>query len=90
MPITNFPKTHWPTLNAIAILGGIVGEQALSPYVQEILQLFYQGPLLGQIKKDFVPTGSLGAEYTIDRNWSVRAEYQRYQDLSDDVWDDTF
>ena len=37
------------TLNAIAILGGIVGEQALSPYVQEILQLFYQGPLLGQI-----------------------------------------
>ena len=37
------------TLNAIAILGGIVGEQALSPYMQEILQLFYQGPLLGQI-----------------------------------------
>lgn len=30
-------------LNAIAILGGIVGEQALSPYVQSILVLFYQG-----------------------------------------------
>ncbi|MGY0615395.1 OmpA family protein [Vibrio sp. FJH11] len=39
-------------------------------------------------EKDFVPTGSLGAEYTIDRNWSLRAEYQRYQDMSDDVWDD--
>lgn len=37
------------TLNAIAILGGIVGEQALSPYVQNILQFFYQGPLLAQI-----------------------------------------
>ncbi|WP_372763431.1 hemolysin family protein [Pseudoalteromonas sp.] len=37
------------TLNAIAILGGIVGEQALSPYVQHVLQFFYQGPLLGQI-----------------------------------------
>ena len=39
-------------------------------------------------EKDIVPTGSLGAEYTIDRNWSVRAEYQRYQDISDDVLDD--
>ncbi|RCR58794.1 OmpA family protein [Vibrio harveyi] len=39
-------------------------------------------------EKDFVPTSSLGAEYTIDRNWSVRAEYQRYQDISDDVLDD--
>ncbi|MGR5238352.1 OmpA family protein [Vibrio alfacsensis] len=39
-------------------------------------------------EKDFVPTGSLGAEYEIDRNWSVRAEYQRYQDMSDDVWKD--
>ncbi|NYR11967.1 HlyC/CorC family transporter [Pseudoalteromonas sp. MIP2626] len=37
------------TLNAIAILGGIVGEQALSPYVQNVLQFFYQGPLLTQI-----------------------------------------
>ncbi|MGO2182541.1 MAG: CNNM domain-containing protein, partial [Pseudoalteromonas nigrifaciens] len=37
------------TLNAIAILGGIVGEQALSPYVQNVLHFFYQGPLLAQI-----------------------------------------
>ncbi len=38
-------------------------------------------------EEDFVGTGSLGAEYILDRNWSLRAEYQRYQDLSDDVWD---
>ncbi|MGP8305670.1 OmpA family protein [Vibrio sp. YIC-376] len=44
--------------------------------------------MLGDDESDFVPTGSLGAEYTIDRNWSLRAEYQRYQDMSDDVWDD--
>lgn len=36
-------------LNAIAILGGIVGEQALSPYVEQVLVMIYQGPLLGQI-----------------------------------------
>ncbi|HBW97561.1 MAG TPA: hypothetical protein DEF74_04545 [Pseudoalteromonas sp.] len=36
-------------LNAIAILGGIVGEQALSPYVQSILVLFYQGVHLEKI-----------------------------------------
>ena len=30
-------------LNAIAILGGIVGEQALSPYVEDVLVLFYNG-----------------------------------------------
>ncbi len=39
-------------------------------------------------EEDFVGTGSLGAEYTLDRNWSLRAEYQRYQGLSDDVWDE--
>ncbi|AUI88436.1 hypothetical protein BS333_19100 [Vibrio azureus] len=39
-------------------------------------------------EKDIVPTGSLGAEYTIDNNWSVRAEYQRYQGFSDNVIDD--
>ncbi len=38
-------------------------------------------------EKDFIPTGSLGAEYKIDENWSLRAEYQRYQDISDDVID---
>lgn len=36
-------------LNAIAILGGIVGEQALSPYIEQILGMIYQGPLLTQI-----------------------------------------
>ncbi|WP_338367232.1 hemolysin family protein [uncultured Pseudoalteromonas sp.] len=36
-------------LNAIAILGGIVGEQALSPYVQSVLVLFYQGVYLEKI-----------------------------------------
>ena len=39
-------------------------------------------------EKDLVPTGSLGADYTIDRNWSVRGEYQRYQGMSDNVIDD--
>lgn len=38
-------------------------------------------------EKDFIPTGSLGAEYKFDENWSLRAEYQRYQDMSDDVID---
>lgn len=36
-------------LNAIAILGGIVGEQALSPYVESVLVLFYQGAHLEKI-----------------------------------------
>lgn len=36
-------------LNAIAILGGIIGEQALTPYIQGILELVYNGPLLGKI-----------------------------------------
>lgn len=36
-------------LNAIAILGGIVGEQALSPYVEGVLVMVYQGPLLEQM-----------------------------------------
>lgn len=33
-------------LNAIAILGGIVGEQSLTPYMKQLLQLFYTGPML--------------------------------------------
>lgn len=32
---------------------------------------------------DIVPTASLGSEYKIDYNWSLRAEYQRYQNMSD-------
>ena len=34
------------SLNAIAILGGIVGEQALSPYIEQILVMIYQVLLL--------------------------------------------
>ncbi|MBJ7552135.1 hemolysin family protein [Marinomonas ostreistagni] len=36
-------------LNAISILGGIVGEQALTPYIKDMVVMFYQGPLLDQI-----------------------------------------
>lgn len=36
-------------LNAISILGGIVGEQALTPYIKELVRMVYQGPLLDQI-----------------------------------------
>ncbi len=35
--------------NAVAILGGIVGEQAMTPHVIELLRPFYDGPLLGSI-----------------------------------------
>lgn len=36
-------------LNAIAILGGIIGEEALTPYIKEIVSLVYQGALLDKI-----------------------------------------
>jgi CBS domain containing-hemolysin-like protein len=36
-------------LNAISILGGIVGEQALTPYMKDMVIMFYQGPMLDQI-----------------------------------------
>ncbi|MBU1295951.1 MAG: hemolysin family protein, partial [Gammaproteobacteria bacterium] len=36
-------------LNAIAILGGIVGEQALTPYIKQVVNLLYSGPLLDQV-----------------------------------------
>lgn len=36
-------------LNAIAILGGIVGEQSLTPFMKELLVIFYDGPLLDKI-----------------------------------------
>ncbi|ALO41181.1 hemolysin family protein [Pseudoalteromonas phenolica] len=36
-------------LNAIAILGGIIGEQALAPYTSELVTVFYSGPSLEQI-----------------------------------------
>ncbi|AUM13289.1 hemolysin family protein [Ketobacter alkanivorans] len=36
-------------LNAIAIMGGILGEAALTPYIEELIQTVYQGPLLEKI-----------------------------------------
>ncbi len=36
-------------LNAVAILGGIVGEQALSPHLVELVRPLYDGPLLGTL-----------------------------------------
>lgn len=36
-------------LNAIAILGGIIGEQALTPYIQSGLSLIYDGKLVSEI-----------------------------------------
>ena len=35
--------------NAIAILGGIVGESALSPAIAQLIGVFYQGPLLDSV-----------------------------------------
>ncbi|MGL0936410.1 OmpA family protein [Vibrio vulnificus] len=35
--------------------------------------------------KDLVPTGSLGLEYALTESFKARAEYQRYQDMSDDI-----
>lgn len=34
-------------LNAISILGGIIGEEALTPYVKEALSMVYQGACAG-------------------------------------------
>jgi len=36
-------------LNAISILGGIIGEQALTPYIKEAVELVYNGALLDQV-----------------------------------------
>ncbi|GAB2991823.1 polyamine export protein PaeA [Psychrosphaera aestuarii] len=36
-------------LNAIAILGGIIGEQTLTPYTSKLVALIYTGPLAEQI-----------------------------------------
>ncbi len=36
-------------------------------------------------EQDFVPTSSLGAEVKLDDHWSLRAEYQRYDGLSDEL-----
>lgn len=36
-------------LNAVGLLGGIVGEQALSPWTSALISLVYDGPLLGSL-----------------------------------------
>lgn len=36
-------------LNAIAILGGILGEAALTPYIKDLVLMVYHGPLLEKI-----------------------------------------
>lgn len=36
-------------LNAIALLGGIVGEQALTPHVKQLVSMLYNGELLDQV-----------------------------------------
>ncbi|KIF47750.1 hypothetical protein M445_12240 [Vibrio owensii 47666-1] len=36
-------------------------------------------------KKDLVPTASVGVKHTINYNWDLHSEYQRYQNMSDDI-----
>ncbi len=36
-------------VNAVSILGGIVGDQSLSPYIERALSVFYGGPMLRSI-----------------------------------------
>ncbi|MFM2658155.1 outer membrane beta-barrel protein [Vibrio owensii] len=36
-------------------------------------------------EKDLVPTASVGVEYQINYNWDLRAEYQRYQNMYDNI-----
>jgi len=45
----NFFAMMQIALNGISILGGIIGEQALTPYIKEVVIIFYQGPLLEQV-----------------------------------------
>jgi CBS domain containing-hemolysin-like protein len=45
----NFIAMMQIAMNAISILGGIIGEQALTPYITKIISLFYQGQLLNEI-----------------------------------------
>ncbi|MZI92866.1 outer membrane beta-barrel protein [Vibrio sp. CAIM 722] len=37
---------------------------------------------------DTVPTAAVGAEYHLTKQWDARVSYQRYQDMSDDVFHD--
>ncbi|MEG3753272.1 hemolysin family protein [Psychromonas arctica] len=45
----NFFAMMQIALNGISILGGIIGEQALTPYIKQVISLFYQGGLLNQV-----------------------------------------
>lgn len=45
----NFFAMMQIALNGISILGGIIGEQALTPYIKQVISLFYQGVLLNQV-----------------------------------------
>lgn len=45
----NFFAMMQIALNAISILGGIIGEQALTPYIKKLISLFYQGQLLEEV-----------------------------------------
>jgi len=45
----NFFAMMQIALNGISILGGIIGEQALTPYIKQVISLFYQGALLNQV-----------------------------------------
>tara|TARA_R110001583_G_scaffold112917_2_gene263056 strand:- start:8923 stop:10200 length:1278 start_codon:yes stop_codon:yes gene_type:complete len=45
----NFFAMMQIALNAISILAGIIGEQAMTPYMKKMLGLIYQGPLLDEV-----------------------------------------
>lgn len=45
----NFFAMIQVALNATSILGGIVGEQALTPYIRQLISLVYEGALLDKI-----------------------------------------
>ena len=45
----NFFAMMQIALNGISILGGIIGEQALTPYIRQMISVFYQGPLLAEV-----------------------------------------
>jgi len=45
----NFFAMMQIALNGISILGGIIGEQALTPYIRNMIGLMYQGPLINEM-----------------------------------------
>ncbi|MGR5069149.1 MULTISPECIES: OmpA family protein [Vibrio] len=86
-------KANFKSGNVVNIIDGRLAALTLAPkfnwHLNDTWNLFAKiggAYMMSGDEKDFVPTGSLGAEYDIDRNWSVRAEYQRYHDMTDDTW----